>query len=837
MTGEEIEAATSSGWTVLRTTKGTASPPPRPAPTLALAPAAGGRYALVPDDMKQAKRWVTWKYQIRGGKRTKIPHTPGKGEAKSTDPPTWRTFEEVCHAEQFYDGIGFVLGDGWLGIDWDDVRDPETGEWLPGIEEEIRGVGSYAEFSPSKTGAHVITRGKKPGPRCRGAGEPHEIYDDGRYFTVTGDHIPGTPTEVCEPTRGSVEAIYAKIGTSKERKPEQEPGRQKPTPHVPTVDLTDSEIIEKASSAKNGAKFSALWRGDIAGYPSASEADLALCNLLVFYTQDPSQIERLVRQSGLYREKWDRPDYAAATISTALQGVTETWSPEPQAPKKSRSRGKAKPREEAGDEEEEPKKLKSHVILPTGLWIDVITEEQQFMFAGVVDGELTFRESVTDEHGEEVLPRPLDRHADSGDLVHIVGLPRKEAVEAAARLAPEALSEMIQRHLYRYVDVKPHERELLTWYALYSWFYRKCSTSPYLRFLADSGKGKSRLLRVTGDLCFLPITAGGSSTRSGIMRIKEKWQGTLLIDESDLSGGAEDPLTKYLNLGFEKGQYYIISDKTDPKQQEFYDPFCPKVIGMRQPFGDVATEARCLSVTPYETERRDIPVDLGKEYHEAVHKVRGHIARFVLTHWNEIDGEALMDCSDVDVEPRLKQMLRPLSIVLQLYPDGEERFKKYMLDRQIEVKRERANSFEGSMFNTVLSLATGDTMADEEQFRQYYDLADRLQAVTPGMVAGHLKVTSQTVTRTLRGIGFEPDRTTIILCDIARATGRGEREEIGQKQVRCYTVPSPQVWREIVRRYWFDPENPTGEPPGCPETLRGRQWTARSQEKLMEVSA
>jgi hypothetical protein len=249
---------------------------------------------------------------------------------------------------------------------------------------------------------------------------------------------------------------------------------------------------------------------------------------------------------------------------------------------------------------------------------------------------------------------------------------------------------MVQAHLYRYVDVKPHERELLTWYAIYTWFYRKSATSPYLRFLADTGKGKSRLVRATGDLCFLPITAGGSSTRSGIMRFKEKWQGTLLIDESDLSGGAEDPLIKYLNLGFERGQYFILSDKNDPKQQEFYDPFGPKVIGMRQPFGDVATEGRCLSITPYETERRDIPVELGKEYHEAVQQVRAHIARFVLTHWNEIDGETLMDCSDIDVEPRLKQMLRPLSIVLQLYPDGEERFRQYMLDRQQEVKKQRA---------------------------------------------------------------------------------------------------------------------------------------------------
>ncbi len=488
---------------------------------------------------------------------------------------------------------------------------------------------------------------------------------------------------------------------------------------------------------------------------------------------------------------------------------------------------------EEQDDEEQPKKLKPYVITESGLWLTVITQDQQFFFAGLDEtGDLVFRETVTDEYGEEVYPRPLDRHADSGDLVHIVGLPQKEAMEAAILLAPADLSRTMQMHLYRYIDVEPHEYELATWYILYTWFHRKCSTSPYFRFLADSGKGKSRLVRAIGDLCFLPITAGGSSSRSGIMRFKERWQGTILIDESDLTGGAEDPLVKYLNLGFERGQYFILSDKTDPKLQEYFDPFGPKVIGMRQPFGDVATEGRCLSITPYETERRDIPVDLGREYHEAVQQVRAHIARFVIAHWNEIDGEALMDCSDIDVEPRLKQMMRPLSIVLQMFPDGEEQFQKYMLERQIEVKRQRSLSWEGSIFNMVYSLAIGDTTADGDQYRQYYSLANQLQAVTPGMVADMLRVSAKKVTSTLSGIGFESDRMQIDLCDIVRATGNGERGVVGSKQVRCYTVPSPQTWKEITRRYYFDPDAPNGEPPGCPVILRGRRWETLGQERL-----
>jgi hypothetical protein len=198
---------------------------------------------------------------------------------------------------------------------------------LPGILDEIKSVQSYAEISPSRSGAHVITFGTKPGDRCRAKGEVWEMYDRGRFFTVTGDHIPGTPLDVREPAPGSLEAIYEQIGRTKEM--QQAPRAKTPTKQSrpDTVELTDEEIIEKCQNAANAAKFNALWRGDIAGYASHSEADLALCNILAFYTQDPAQLERLIRQSGLYREKWDRTDYVTRTIDTALQACRETWSP------------------------------------------------------------------------------------------------------------------------------------------------------------------------------------------------------------------------------------------------------------------------------------------------------------------------------------------------------------------------------------------------------------------------------------------------------------------------------------------------------------------------------
>jgi len=63
-----------------------------------------------------------------------------------------------------------------------------------------------------------------------------------------------------------------------------------------------------ARRARNGGTFSRLWAGDTSAHGGDdSAADLALCNLLAFWTgRDAERMDRLFRQSGLMREKWDQ---------------------------------------------------------------------------------------------------------------------------------------------------------------------------------------------------------------------------------------------------------------------------------------------------------------------------------------------------------------------------------------------------------------------------------------------------------------------------------------------------------------------------------------------------
>jgi len=280
----------------------------------------------IPSELKNLEQWVLWKKEERGGNLTKIPYDPKTwSKASSTDRGTWGSYDQAITAYRKGDfqGIGFVFSgeDDIIGIDWDHVRDPYTGAWDEMALEEIRNIGSYAEISPSGTGAHVIVRGTIPGDRKRSGNR--EMYSHSRYFTVTGRHIPETPLSVEKANPGSIEAVYnAMVGG--QGVTESEHGATDETDEIP-----DDEILRMCQNAANRRKFNALWSGRWSEYPSQSEADSALCCILAFYTRNPIQIDRISRKSKLYREKWDemrgKMTYGMQTIQHALETQKEHY--------------------------------------------------------------------------------------------------------------------------------------------------------------------------------------------------------------------------------------------------------------------------------------------------------------------------------------------------------------------------------------------------------------------------------------------------------------------------------------------------------------------------------
>jgi primase-polymerase (primpol)-like protein len=287
---------------------------------------------MLPDDLLSRPQWLCWKEQDRDGKSTKVPIDPTSGSyASATDPSTWADFETARDHAETGDaaGLGFVFtaDDPFVGVDLDDCRVPETGTTLDWAEEIIEVLGSYTEVSPSGTGYHILIRGKLPGDRNRKDGV--ELYETARFFTVTGDHVNGTPAVVRE-RQNELDAIHAEHIA-----PEAESSNEKkqPTP-TGSVDLEDEQLLAKARNAKNGEKFERLWGGSTSGYESQSEADMALCSLLAFWTGgDAKRVDRLFRESGLMREKWDEvhfsdgSTYGEKTVERAIAGTSEFYDP------------------------------------------------------------------------------------------------------------------------------------------------------------------------------------------------------------------------------------------------------------------------------------------------------------------------------------------------------------------------------------------------------------------------------------------------------------------------------------------------------------------------------
>jgi Protein of unknown function (DUF3987) len=153
--------------------------------------------ANFPRELQNVPHWILWKHEDVGGRKTKVPYSVSGYKADTTNAKTWTTFNKTQESLNGFDdfsGLGFVFTPPYVGVDLDKCRDPQTGIVQPWALEAIKMLDSYTELSPSKTGFHILLKGALPeGGNRKG---PVEVYTKGRYFTITGDHVEGTPTTI-----------------------------------------------------------------------------------------------------------------------------------------------------------------------------------------------------------------------------------------------------------------------------------------------------------------------------------------------------------------------------------------------------------------------------------------------------------------------------------------------------------------------------------------------------------------------------------------------------------------------------------------------------------------
>lgn len=262
----------------------------------------------IPQEMRIYRQWVCWRYEDTDGpKPTKVPYSPLTGKLASvTDPNTWASFDEAAHilkAHDWYNGIGFVLTDAdpFAFIDLDDTKGDQTA-----LDRQIRiynEFDSYAERSPSGSGLHIIVRASLPSGRRRSS---IEVYSSARYMTMTGDIYRNAPIK---DHNELLNVLWGQMGS----------GGVAASVYAGVAEATESDeqVIARATAAANGDKFAALFAGNWQDYyPSQSEADLALVDIVAFYSQNRAQIARIFRASGLgKREKAQRNDYVSYMLN------------------------------------------------------------------------------------------------------------------------------------------------------------------------------------------------------------------------------------------------------------------------------------------------------------------------------------------------------------------------------------------------------------------------------------------------------------------------------------------------------------------------------------------
>lgn len=307
----------------------------------------------IPAYLKENAVWCAWRYEERPNsngelQKTKVPYNPRTGYgADSTNPETFADYEtaRAFAAAKSCDGVGVGVFEDLCGVDIDHCID-ENGELSAMASEIVEAMDTYTEVSPSGTGLRLFflapgyaydkgvyyINNQRAGEKAGYGREGLEIYVAGmtnKYMTVTGNAL----------NQRGIEERADRLQPILEKFMRRDSGKAETRNDAPAMpnSMDDRELLEKAFNAKNGGLFARLWYGDTSMYATdknagRSNADLALCNMLAFWTgRDAVRMDSLFRQSGLMRAKWDESragsTYGADTIQKAIDSCKEVYTP------------------------------------------------------------------------------------------------------------------------------------------------------------------------------------------------------------------------------------------------------------------------------------------------------------------------------------------------------------------------------------------------------------------------------------------------------------------------------------------------------------------------------
>lgn len=288
---------------------------------------------MIPENLILEGKYCCWRYEDRDGRKTKVPYNPKTNRrARSNDPAGFADYETAVAAISQYDGIGIGIFDGICAIDLDNCI-TDAGRYTQTAIDVIELMHSYTEVSPSGNGIHILFVAdafvyNKSMYYVINHDAGIEVYVAGatsKYVTVTGQ-----PAEGCDYPFGDRTAELSQLLDRYMCRPEKTDAEVE-TESPPAYPATSDDVL--LGKALQSDAFCRLWHGDTDGYKSHSEADIALCGQLAFWTgKDASRMDALFRQSGLMRSKWDETragsTYGRDTIAKAIASCRKVYVPQ-----------------------------------------------------------------------------------------------------------------------------------------------------------------------------------------------------------------------------------------------------------------------------------------------------------------------------------------------------------------------------------------------------------------------------------------------------------------------------------------------------------------------------
>ena len=265
-----------------------------------------------------------------------------------------------------------------------------------------------------------------------------------------------------------------------------------------------------------------------------------------------------------------------------------------------------------------------------------------------------------------------------------------------------ALVGEIRTHLRKYVALSADDENTVTHYILFTWLFDRFQTAPYLRFIGDLGTGKSRALKVVGELCYKPFKVSGCASLSPVFRSLDQIGGcTLCMDEVDFftRNEAHQEMMNMLRVGFQRDAGVLRSERVgDDFTPRDYAVFGPKVLAGRKNFPDLALESRTIRIYMQTGLALDnIPTELPPGYEAEATRLRNMLLRWRFDHYFK----PLNPVAPMAIEPRLKQVYEPLAAVID-DPKALEVLRQQMAALQTELTEGRSGSFEGRVLGALL---------------------------------------------------------------------------------------------------------------------------------------